>query len=159
MSQPDVVTNLTDFSNAMTLDLNDDEIKIAGELVLSIRKRYVDKWRFMSFTSFDQAANQLEMYRDEISTTLAERLGVLVTVDTAPVLDGEPPIVEFIGKIEGTQFATHGMDHEKKTHEVRKANSRGEDYYGQKGPEDGKLKRRDKNESVQRALRSKEDDQ
>lgn len=132
-ANPDVVSTMTDFSNAMTLDLNDDEIKIAGELILSIRARYVDKWRFMSFSSFEQAASELEHYRDEITTTLAERLGILATVDTAPVLDGESPLVEIIGKIEGTSFAKFGMDHEKKEFEVKRATERGEDYLGQKG--------------------------
>ncbi len=132
-NSPDVVSTMTDFSNAMTLDLNDDEIKTAGELILTIRARYVDKWQFMSFDSFDHAAIELEHYRDEITTTLAERLGILATVDTAPVLDGEAPIIEIIGKIEGTSFAKYGMDHEKKKWEVELATERGEDYLGQKG--------------------------
>lgn len=129
----DIVTTAKDFSDAMTLDLNDDEIKTAMELVVQIRRRYVDRWQFMSFDSIDHAIDELEKMRDEISTTLAERLGLLVTVDGSPILNGEAPIIEFIGKIEGTQFAKHGMDHEKKAWEVQKANERGEDWLGQKG--------------------------
>lgn len=127
------VSNVTDFSNAMTLDLNDDEIKIAGELILSIRAKYVGRWRYMSFDSVDHAVSELEKMRDELSTTLAEKLGLLVSVDGSPILDGQPPVIEIIGKIEGTQFANFGMDHEKKAWEVKKATDRGEDYLGQKG--------------------------
>ncbi len=131
--EKNVVSSMKDFSNALTLDLNDDEIKLAGELILSIRARYVDRWQFMSFNSFEQAASELEHYRDEITTTLAERLQILATVDTAPVLDGEAPLVEIIGRIEGSSFAKYGLDHEKKSWEVRKATERGEAYLGQKG--------------------------
>lgn len=128
-----VVSNLTDFSNAMTLDLTDEEIKLFGELTLKIRARYIERWRLMNFDSIDHAIDELEKFRDELSTTLAERMGLLVTVDGSPILAGEPPIIEVIGKIDGTQFATYGMDHEKKETEVKLATERNEAYLGQKG--------------------------
>lgn len=128
-----VVTNLTDFSNAMTLDLTDAEIKQFIELTLKIRSKYIERWSLLDFNNIDHASAELEKFRDELATTLAERMGLLVTVDGAPVLFGESPIIEVIGKIEGTEFAQYGLDHERKSDEVRKATDRSEDWLGQKG--------------------------
>jgi hypothetical protein len=88
MPAKDIVTNPKDFSDAMTLDLTDEEIKEAMAIVVKVRARYIDKWQFMSFDSVDHAVDELDKFRDEISTVMAEKLGLLVTVDGSPILTG-----------------------------------------------------------------------
>ncbi len=62
-----------------------------------------------------------------------EAVDCLVRIDATPVFEGNPPLVEWLGKIEGTSLANYGQDHEKKQWEVQKATERNEDYLGQKG--------------------------
>lgn len=105
-------------------DLTDEEVKDAFAVVVQLQQ----KWATRPFTE-----SNLEALRDEALTRLAE-IGVLATFDPAPCLHGEPPVVEFLGKVASDNvFHTEGFDHEKKQWEVRKANERKEDYHGQKG--------------------------
>ncbi len=113
-------------------ELTDDEIKQVIGVVNDIRLRYSTK----AFT----LAN-LEALRDEILHRMAN-IGVLVSVDVATCLNGEPPTVEIVGKVGDAGFQKE-FDHEKKRYEVNKAIERGEDYLGQTGDADGgKAKKR-----------------
>lgn len=128
-----VVRSAKDFSGALTLDMTDAEIKKAFEIIASLKEKYQGRWRTMYFDSMEKVANELETFGDEVKTRLAEGVNVLATVDGSPVLAGEPPVIEIIGRIAGDSFEKHGMDHEKKQWEVQRASERDEDYYGQKG--------------------------
>jgi hypothetical protein len=131
-----VIHSAKEFSGALTLDLNDDEIAVAMRELMSLKHKWEDKFR-RKFNdphnfSLDEALKKLAEFEDEVKTTLAERLGVLCTVDTTPILLGEPLAVEWIGKLPGSSLDTYGFDHEKKEWEVKRANARNEDYLGQK---------------------------
>jgi hypothetical protein len=102
---------------------------------MSVRRNYQHK----AFTT----AN-LDALRDETLTRLAG-IGVLASVDVAPCLNGEPPVVEIIGKVGDVGFQKP-FDHERKQYEVNKANDRGEDFLGQSGEADAsKAKKRNRN--------------
>jgi hypothetical protein len=97
------------------------------------------------------SVENLEAMRDEILNNLAQ-VGILATVDVAPILNGEPPCVEILGHISGTEQAVHGLDHERKQWEVKKAHSRGEFYLGEKeNPDSTPARKRDKAEREKRA--------
>jgi hypothetical protein len=132
----DIVKDAKHFSGAMTLDLTDEEIKVAWNLVLNIRRRWMETFRrkFNDSSTFtmDEAMKAIEEFEDEVKTTLAEKLDILCTVNTVPLLEGKPMQIEWIGKMPGSSVHTYGMDHEKKEWEVKRAAERGEDYLGQK---------------------------
>lgn len=113
-------------------DLTDEEAK---QVVAVILGEVQEKYQYKLSTQ----AN-LEALRDEALTRMAE-IGILAELDVSPVFNGEPPILEIIGKVSTDSFHKHGFDHEKKEWEVRKAKDRGEDYLGQKEPAN---KRREK---------------
>lgn len=142
-----IVTSAGDFSGKLTLDLTDEEIKRAFEIIVPIKKRWENIFRVkfsdpnLSFT-MDQALDMVEQFEDEIKTRLAEDINILATVDTTPLLEGKPLVIEWIGRMPGDNVFKHGLDHERKEFEVKRATNRGEDYYGQKGPIDGSYKRR-----------------
>jgi hypothetical protein len=104
-------------------DLTDSEITETFKIVALVREKYA------------RTANtpeNLDKLRDEVLTRLME-IGVLATLDPAPCLYGEPPIIEILGKVSDDKvFHTEGFDHEKKQYEVRKATDRNEDWLGQK---------------------------
>lgn len=128
-----IVTTAKQFSDVLTLDLTDEEIGQAFETIVSLKRKYQQKWHAMDFSRMERIADELEIFRDEVTTTLAERHSILATVDGTPVMAGEPPVIEIMGRIPGTAFDQYGMDHEKKEWEVKQATNRGEDYLGQKG--------------------------
>lgn len=131
-----IVKSAKGFSGALTLDLTDDEIAIAYREIVRIKRRWEEVFRrkFNDPTSFklDDALKLVEQFEDEIKTTLAEKLEVLCTVNTVPILEGHPLEIEWIGKLPGSSLDRYGMDHEKKEFQVKRANARGEDFYGQK---------------------------
>lgn len=131
------VHSAKEFSGAMTLDLTDEDIaramKIIGEVRLKYGRKFIQKFNDPSTFKLDDALKALEELEDEVKTRLANEVNVLATVDTVPVLEGQPPAIEIIGIMPGGDLEKYGMDHEKKTWEVRRATDRGEDYYGQKG--------------------------
>ena len=129
-----------EFSQGLTLELSDEEIAKAFAIIVEVSNKYKHKIA---------TVETLEALRDEAVTRLAE-ISVLATVDVAPVLNGEPPAIEILGKVSGDPIHDHGFDHERKAFEVQRATNRGEDYYGQKGPVDGKTKNRDRNQRVQK---------
>jgi benzoyl-CoA reductase/2-hydroxyglutaryl-CoA dehydratase subunit BcrC/BadD/HgdB len=118
----------------MTLELSDEEIARAVQVVVSVHRKHREIWiRKMPFDSIEQVADLLEEFEKEIAQRMMESVDCLVRVDGTPILEGHPPIVEWLGKIEGTSLAKYGQDHERKTWEVQKAQERNEDYLGQTG--------------------------
>lgn len=103
-------------------ELQDTEVQQLANIVAAISRRYSTR---------SATVKNLEALRDEILTRTAN-VGLLVTVDVAPVLNGEPPVIEVIGHIEGHDKNKYGMDHERKEYEVKKSVERGEDFLGQK---------------------------
>lgn len=132
-----IVTTAKQFSDALTQELNDDEIKRAFEMIVRISEKYHEKFarRFGPNSLFtpEQALEALDEFEEELKYELATKLHVYATVDATPVFEGEPPIVELAGALPSHSIARHGFDHEKKTWEVQHATERDEDYYGQKG--------------------------
>lgn len=140
MSLPNIdkvglVTNAKDFSGALTMDLTDDEIAQSFKIIVELQQKYA---------AHPNTHENLESLRDEALSRLAD-VGVLATLDPAPCLYGDPPILEFIGKVSTDAYHKHGLDYEKKMYEVRKATERGEVFLGEKGTADaGPAKRRNK---------------
>lgn len=104
-------------------DLTDDEIQNVFATMVDINNKYMYK---------PATPKNLEALEDEIKTRLMNQ-GILVGVDPTPVLHGEAPIVDIIGKVSTDNIHKYGFDHEKKEYEVNKANSRREAWLGQKG--------------------------
>lgn len=128
----DTVSTAKDFSGAMTLEMTDDEIKRVLELTVSTVKKHQEKWRrIYPFDSIEQCADLLEELEKELAYKLME-LHVMVKIDGTPIFAGQPPIIEYLGRLDTGSFAKYGQDHEKKEWEVKKADARGEDFLGQK---------------------------
>lgn len=125
------------FSNALTLDLTDSEISAAFRIIMRIRHKYMtifrSKFNDPSTFHIDDIHEYISSFDDEIKYELADKCGILASVDTVPLLEGKPMAIEYVGKI-STPSDAYGFDHERKEFEVKLANNRGEDYYGQKGP-------------------------
>lgn len=139
METPDGIAGSDKELAGLAADLTDAEIKQVVQIVNRIRERYANK----PFT-----VENLDGLRDETLTSLAG-INVLASVDVAPCLSGEPPIVDILGKVEGDKMHQYGMDHELKRWEVLRANERGEDYLGQKEvPNAAKAKKRSKSGRV-----------
>lgn len=122
------------FSDSLTLDLTDDEIARAMQITLPIKAKYerIFRYRISPHGGFtvEQAMKLLDQFEDELKTKLAEELDLLVSVDVAPVFEGQPPVIEFLGALPSHYSAKHGADHERKAWEVRRAKERGEDFLG-----------------------------
>jgi hypothetical protein len=133
----DNITSASAFSGAMTLDLTDEQIKKSFELITRIKRKHTEVFRrkFNDPSSFtmDSVLKYVDDFEDEIKTELAERVGVLVSVNTVPLLEGRPLEIEWLGVIGGADLEKYGQDHEKKSFEVKKATARGENYLGEKG--------------------------
>ena len=137
-SNDGIVKSLKEFSDNLTLDLTDAEIKQAFEIIYrSIRKwqqifrAKLDPHSLRSFHDLDEAMELTEKFEDEIKTRLAE-MDILATVDVMPVFEGQPPVIELIGTLPSHYSAQYGLDHERKEYEVRKATERGEPVLGAK---------------------------
>jgi hypothetical protein len=137
LDTPDAnITSEKAFSGAMTLDLTDDQIKEALAIVVPIKERYRDRFIRMlgdPYMDLDHVLKVVEEMEDELKTTLAERCNILATVDSTPLLEGQPIRIEWLGVLPGHEVNRYGMDHERKAWEVRRANERNEDYLGQRG--------------------------
>lgn len=112
-------------------ELTDEEVQKTFTTVMEISEKY--KYR----RATPEVLTELE---DEVKTRL-HAIGILATVNAMPVLDGQPPFVDIIGKVSDDGLHQHGFDHERKGWEINKANERKEDYLGQK---ESINKRRDK---------------
>lgn len=131
-----IVTSAKQFSDALTQELNDDEIKRAFEMIVRISEKYHEKFerRFGPSDIFtpEEALEALDQFEEELKYELADKLHVYATVDATPVFEGEPPIVELAGALPSHNISKYGLDHEKKIFEVKHATAKGEAYYGQK---------------------------
>lgn len=144
-----IVSTEKQFSDSLTQDLSDEDIKRALAIILPIKKKWQNKFiaKYTHDAKFnvDRAMDELSEFSDEITYTLATDLNILATVDVTPLLQGEGPIIEYIGVLPGHDLSKHGFDHERKEYEVKKAKDRGEDYLGQHGTTDAaKAKKRSK---------------
>jgi benzoyl-CoA reductase/2-hydroxyglutaryl-CoA dehydratase subunit BcrC/BadD/HgdB len=130
-----VVHSVKEFSGAMTLEMTDDAISHALRVMMPIREKWINFFRrkFNDPTSFtlDDAMEAVEKFEDELKYELADKCNVLATVDTVPLLEGQPMRIEWLGQMPGSDIYRYGMDHEKKEWEVKRATERGEDYLGQ----------------------------
>lgn len=135
-TQGDMIASKKAFSDAMTLDLSDEEIEKCMTIIMRIRNKHMMRFRqkFNDIQNFtvDDALRYLSEFEDELRTTLAEEAHVLATVDSEPVIFGDPPVIEWLGVLPGGSLDRYGTDHEKKTWEVQRANERGESYLGEK---------------------------
>lgn len=141
-----IVRSAKEFSDVLTQELTDDEIKAAFEMTVRISNKWHRKFvsRFGPHSMFtpEEALEALDAFEEELKYELATRLHVFATVDATPVFEGEPPIVEFAGALPSHSVAKHGFDHERKTHDVQLATSKGEAYLGEKDPYAGKTQKR-----------------
>lgn len=134
----DVVTSLKGFSDTLTMDLTDEEIQRAMKTVLPI----ISKWQrifrskitpntLMSYRDVEDMMKDVDKFEDEVKTTFMEKMDLLVSVDIMPVLEGTGyPAIVFEGALDTHSTAKYGLDHEKKSHEVRKAKDLGEVFLG-----------------------------
>lgn len=140
-----IVTSAKQFSDALTQELNDDEIKSAFEMIVRISEKYHEKFerRFGPGSIFtpEEALEALDQFEEELKYELATKLHVYATVDATPVFEGEPPIVELAGALPSHSIARHGFDHEKKIFEVKRATNKGEAYLGEKDPHAGEIQK------------------
>lgn len=109
---------LADFST----ELLDSEIQQAVKIVASLQQSYAHK---------ANSVENLDKLRDEVLTRLSE-INILASFDPTPCFYGEPPVVEFVGKVSTDSIHKHGFDHEQKRYEVLKAKERDEHFLGEK---------------------------
>lgn len=129
-----IVHNIKEFSDTLTLDLTDDEIKQAFEIIVkSIRKWQrifrgkIDPSSIRTYRDVEDIMKDVDQFEDEIKTRLAESMDLLVSVDVMPVMEGTGyPTIVLEGALPSHYTARHGYDHEKKSWEVRKAKERDE---------------------------------
>jgi hypothetical protein len=131
----DILKTQKQFSGAMTLDLQDHEIKACMKILHDVRERHLRKWltKFNDPQNFtlDDAMDAVEQFENELKTEMAEKVNVLVSVDATPLLVGEGLKMEWLGVLPGGSLERYGLDHEQKEWEVKRANARDEDYLGQ----------------------------
>jgi hypothetical protein len=141
-----IVSSAKEFSDVLTQELTDDEIKTAFEMTVRIsnkwHRKFVSRFGPHSIFTPEEALEALDEFEEELKYELATRLHVFATVDATPVFEGEPPIVEFAGALPSHSIAKHGFDHEHKVHDVQLATSKGEAYLGEKDPNAGKTQKR-----------------
>lgn len=144
-----IVHSRKEFAHNLTLDLTESQAQQALMLTLPIRAKYSAIFRRKlgphgGFT-LEEAMKLVNQFEDEIQTTLAEKMDLLVTVDSDPVFEGQPPIINFMGALPGHDTAKYGFDHTRQEYEVKKADARGEAFLGEKYPiNSGMAKRRNK---------------
>jgi hypothetical protein len=120
-TQSTVVGSLKEFSDASMMELTDSEVQDVLQEILVIQEKY--QFRYATKANLDSMS-------DEITTKMFEK-GVLVTFDPTPLLEGDAPHLEILGKITG-EFKDHGFDHEREQWEVQRANERGQNVYKEK---------------------------
>ncbi len=128
-----IVRTPKQFSEGLTLDLTDDEIKRALQIIIPLSHRYRSKFasklRHTNFT-VEQAMKLVDEMEDELVTRLAESMSLIATVDASPVFEGQPPIIDLVGALPDHYSAKHGFDHEKKGFEVKRAKDLNQDFLG-----------------------------
>jgi len=131
-----VVTSTKEFSDAVTLDLTDDQIRRAFEIMLPIRLKWMEKFQRKATSplfGIEEAMELVEKFEDELKYELATRMDLYVTVDVTPLFEGNPILIDFHGALDTHEIHKYGFDHEKKGWEVKKATAKEEDFLGQKG--------------------------
>lgn len=129
--EADMVTTSKQFSDALTVDLTDEEIGNAYRLITRVNNKHTALWRQKyPFDNADKQHEFLAEFEDEIKTKLAEECNILATVDTTPLIAGQPLILEILGKIPGDAIYAHGFDHEKKEWEVKRT-AKGDAFMGE----------------------------
>lgn len=103
-------------------DLQDDEIKDVYLYVQGLTQKWARK---------PSTQRNLEEMCKEAEAAMHKK-GILIKMHLQDLLVGGYPVLEIIGKLD-THEAQYGFDHEKKRHDVLKANERGEKFLGQKG--------------------------
>lgn len=103
-------------------DLTDEEIQNAFMVINAAREKY---------RGLPSTPNNLDRLRDEVEYRLAE-VGILAKLDPTPVIEGRPPVIDIIGKVDIGPFAAVEVDHEKKQWQIHEAIKRGEYRYGEK---------------------------
>lgn len=130
-----IVTSAKQFSDSLTQDLTDEEIKRAFELTVSITRKWQEKFRRQfshPLFSVEDALQALDEFEEELKYELATKLDVYATVDSTPIFEGKPPVVEFSGALPSHSIAKEGFAHDQKEWEVKRATKKGEAFYGQK---------------------------
>jgi hypothetical protein len=150
-----IVRTPKEFSDSLTTELTDEEIVQAGRVIGQCKVKWekIFRSKFYDYANysgrdvakrFDEAQNLCEKFSDEVSYRLADEAGVLATVDIVPIFNGEPPVIEIVGKIDSTT----PFDHDKKEYEVKKAVKKDEAFLGEKESiNKGAIRKRAKNES------------
>src|SRR5690349_14651958 len=81
----DLIKTERAFSGAMTLDLTDAQIQACMRIIHSVRERHLGTWvnKFNDPQNFtlDDALKAIDAYEDEIKYELADKVGVLATVN------------------------------------------------------------------------------
>lgn len=128
-----IVKTPKEFSDALTLDLTDEEIQQALRIIIAVSSKWQEvfrsRLRHVNFT-IEDAMKLVDQFEDELVYELATKLDVLAHVDVAGVFEGKPPVVELVGALPSHSSAKHGLDHERKEWEVKKAKDKGQDFLG-----------------------------
>lgn len=128
-----IVRNPKEFSDALTLELTDEEITRALKTTLPIRLKWQRKFRsavrHQNFT-VDEAMKLLDQFETELVYELATMCHIMATVDVTPVFEGQPPVIEFMGSMSSHPSAKYGLDHERKEFEVKRAKDTKQDFLG-----------------------------
>ena len=131
--QEGIVHTPKQFSDALTLDLTDDEIQRALQIIVQTSRKWRTRFSYRahlnSFHDVEDAMRLVDQFEDEIKSRLAE-MHLLATVDVTPLLNGEAPVVELVGALPTHSSAQYGLDHERKSWEVQKAKRLGQDFLG-----------------------------
>lgn len=134
-----IVRTPKEFSDSLTTELTDEEIVHAGRVIGQCKVKWekIFRSKFSDYKNysgrdiakrFDEAQDLCEKFSDEVTYRLADEAGVLATVDIVPIFNGEPPIIEVMGKIN----TSSGFDHDQKEYEVKKSKDKGEAFLGEK---------------------------
>jgi hypothetical protein len=139
VSNDQPVRSLKEFSDTLTLDLTDQEIKQAFEIIY----RSIQEWQGIFRAKLDphsttqvkdveEALSWVDRWEGRLQEQLAE-INIAASVDIIPVLEGTGhPTIVIEGATEDHYSAKYGMDHEKKGYEVKKAKERDEAFLGAK---------------------------
>lgn len=131
----DLMNDAKSFSGNMTLDLTDEEIQAGWRIIQRVRRKHQEifqrKFNDPSTFTMNAVEKAIDEFEDEIKTELAEKVGVLASINVAPIIVGEPMEIEWLGVLPGHDLEKYGLDHEKKEYEVKKATARGEAFLGE----------------------------
>jgi hypothetical protein len=125
--EAEYVGTLKEFSDTLTLDLTDKEIKTAFEICV----RSLRKWRPILLAKFDphsavsiqhndEAVDLIMRWDSEIQYQLAE-VDLDGEIDIEPLRRNQPPTIVINGALPSHISAKYGHDHEQKEWEVKRA--------------------------------------